>query len=107
MQLDNIKLLAKHETMPPMRYKFTHFLFNNSPQNALLFGQDRSWKFANLLYHVLRGDYYFQSSYKNHFIAAKNYISDILPSTCAFPGTPPCADMMVSFWVMQVKTQDI
>ena len=40
----------------------------------------------------------------NYFITAKNtYISDILVEMCSFPGIPPCADIIASFWLEEEK----
>ena len=92
----------------PMRYNFTHFLFHNNPQKCITFSQDRSWQLTNLLYHVLRVDYYFRLATKIFLLQLKilTFLTS-LSSMCALLRTPPCADIIASFWVMQVKTQDV
>ena len=35
MRCNNTKLPAEHETKPPMRYNFTHFLFHNTSQKYI------------------------------------------------------------------------
>ena len=84
------------------------FYFTTMHRNALLFNQDRSWQLANLLYHVLRVDYYFCLATKIFLLQPKILtFPTSFSSMCTFLGTPPCADIIASFWIMWVKTQDV
>ena len=84
------------------------FYFITICKNASPFSQDRSWQLTNLLYHVLRVDYYFCIATKIFLLQLKILsFPTSLSSTHVFPGTPPCTDIIASFWVMWVKTQDM
>ena len=76
--------------------------------NASLFSWDESWQLTNLLYHVLRVNYHLHLAIKINLLQLKNtHISDILVLVCILLGTPPHADVIASFWGMQVKTHNI
>ena len=83
------------------------FYFIAIHRNASHFSQDRSWQLANLLYHVLRVDYYFCLATEIFLLQLKilTFLTS-LSSMCAFLGTAPHADVIASFWVMWVKTKD-
>ena len=85
-----------------------NFHFITIHRNASLFSQDGSWQLTNLLYHVLRVNYHFHLAIKIDLLQLKNtHISNILVLVHIFLGTPPCADIIASFWGMQVKTHNI
>ena len=77
-------------------------------RNASLFSQDGSWQLINLLCHVLRVNSHFHLAIKINLLQLKNtHISDILVLMHAFLGTPPHADIIASFWDMQVTTHNV
>ena len=74
-------------------------------KNTLLFSLDKSLSLTNLLYHVLGVNNHFCLAIKINLLQLKKY-SHLwqLRSLCAlFWGTPPCADVIASFWDMWVK----
>ena len=84
------------------------FHFIKIHRNASLFSQDRSWQLTNLLYHVLRVNYHFCLATKIFLLQLKilTFQTSLSPM-CTFLGTPPCADIIASVWVMQVKAQEV
>ena len=79
-------------------------------KHAPISGQGRSWHLTNLPYTMFK-ELVITSIWliRNHFIAAKNtQISDILLVLhVLFLGTPPCTDIIASFWLTLVRTQDV
>ena len=85
-----------------------NFYFTTIHRNASLFSWDGSWQLINLLYHVSRVNYHLHLAIKINSLQLKNaHISNILVLACIFLGTPPHADVIASFWGMQVKTDKI
>ena len=83
------------------------FYFTAVHRKTSFFGWDRSWQLTDLLYHALRVDYYFCLTTKITLLQLKYSHLRHLVFYMHFPGTPPCTDIITSFWVMWVRTQDI
>ena len=89
----------------PMRYNFRQFPPYNNSQKHITFSLDESLSLTNLLYHVLGVNNHFCLAIKINLLQLKKY-SHLwhLGSLCAlFWGTPPCTDVIASFWDMWVK----
>ena len=85
-----------------------NFHFTTIHRNVSLFSQDGSWQLTNLLYHVSRVNSQFHVAIKINLLQLKyTHMSDILVLVCIFLGTPPCTDIIASFWGMWVKTHNI